>query len=81
MPRESLECRLRELGLHPGREPDGGGEMEQTLVPPMSLADIEREHIQRVLSATRGNRREAAKILGIGEATLYRYLRESHEGR
>jgi DNA-binding NtrC family response regulator/predicted hydrocarbon binding protein len=45
-----------------------------------SLADVEWDHIQRVLSATNGNRAEAAKILGIGEATLYRRLREAqHE--
>ena len=45
-----------------------------------SLADVQWEHIRRVLSATKGNRAEAAKILGIGEATLYRRLRESqHE--
>ncbi len=46
--------------------------------PHRSLAEVEREHIQRILSATQGNRREAAKILGIGEATLYRRLGESH---
>ena len=46
--------------------------------PQRSLAEVEWEHIQRVLSATHGNRREAAKILGIGEATLYRRLGESH---
>jgi two-component system response regulator HydG len=45
--------------------------------PHRSLAEVEREHIQRVLAATHGNRREAAKILGIGEATLYRRLGES----
>jgi two-component system NtrC family response regulator len=45
-----------------------------------SLADVQWDHIQRVLSAAGGNRAEAAKILGIGEATLYRRLRESqHE--
>jgi DNA-binding NtrC family response regulator len=45
-----------------------------------SLADIERDHIQRVLSAVDGSRTEAAKILGIGEATLYRRLRDAqHE--
>ncbi len=43
-----------------------------------SLAEVEREHIQRVLSATHGSRRETARILGIGEATLYRRLGESH---
>jgi transcriptional regulator with PAS, ATPase and Fis domain len=42
-----------------------------------SLADVQWDHIQRVLSAAGGNRAEAAKILGIGEATLYRRLRES----
>ena len=49
--------------------------------PHRSLADVERDHIQRVLAATQGNRREAAKILGIGEATLYRHLRESQLDR
>ena len=42
-----------------------------------SLADVQRDHIQRVLSAVDGNRAEAARILGIGEATLYRRLREA----
>ena len=45
-----------------------------------SLADVERDHIRRVLSAVGGNRAEAAKVLGIGEATLYRRLREAHHG-
>jgi DNA-binding NtrC family response regulator len=49
--------------------------------PHRSLAEVEREHIQRVLAATDGNRREAARILGIGEATLYRHLRESQHDR
>jgi two-component system, NtrC family, response regulator HydG len=45
-----------------------------------SLADAEWDHIQRVLSAVDGNRAEAARVLGIGEATLYRRLREfQHE--
>ena len=44
-----------------------------------SLAEIEWEHIQRVLSMTNYNRQEAAKILGIGEATLYRRLRERQD--
>ena len=68
--------RLRELGPHPSRGIEVGDEREQTDLPHRSLADIEWEHIQRVLSATNQNREEAAKILGIGEATLYRRLRE-----
>ena len=39
-----------------------------------SLAEIEREHIQRVLEAVRGNRTEAARILGISKPTLYAKL-------
>jgi DNA-binding NtrC family response regulator len=42
-----------------------------------ALAEVEAEHIQAVLQLTGGNRAEAARILGIGEATLYRRLRES----
>ena len=72
---ESLGRRLRELGPHPSRGIEVGDEREQTDLPHRSLADIEWEHIQRVLSATNQNREEAAKILGIGEATLYRRLR------
>ena len=40
-----------------------------------SLEELERDHIQRVLVQTAGNRARAARILGIGEATLYRKLK------
>ena len=46
-----------------------------------SLADVEWEHIQRVLAAVGGNRAQAAKILGIAEATLYRRLHDAQEER
>ena len=42
----------------------------------MSLEDIEREHILRVLNDRNGNRERAAAILGISTRTLYRKLRE-----
>ncbi len=42
----------------------------------MSLAEIEKFHIERILSKSKGNRRAAAKILGISEMTLYRKLKE-----
>ncbi len=41
-----------------------------------SLEDVELDHIRRVLELTGGNRTETAKILQIGEATLYRKLRQ-----
>ena len=47
-----------------------------TLRPGMSMAAIERLAIESALRETRGNRRRAAEMLGIGERTLYRKLRE-----
>jgi len=41
-----------------------------------SLADLEREAIQRTLQAVSGDKDAAARILGIGVATLYRRLKE-----
>jgi DNA-binding NtrC family response regulator len=42
----------------------------------MSMADVERATIEAALAQTRGNRRKAAEMLGIGERTLYRKLKE-----
>ena len=47
-----------------------------TLAPGMTMAEIERAAIQGALAATRGNRRKAAEMLGIGERTMYRKLRD-----
>lgn len=47
-----------------------------TFAPGMTMADIERAAIEASLKHTRGNRRKAAEMLGIGERTMYRKLRE-----
>ncbi len=44
--------------------------------PLATLAEVERDHILRVLEAVGGNRSEAARRLGIGTATIYRRLKE-----
>ena len=44
--------------------------------PGMKMSDIERRVIEATLRETRGNRRRAAELLGIGERTLYRKIRE-----
>lgn len=44
--------------------------------PGMTMAEIEKAAIESALRETRGNRRKAAEMLGIGERTLYRKLRE-----
>jgi DNA-binding NtrC family response regulator len=45
----------------------------------LPLAEVERQHMFRVLEATNGNRTQAAKILGIGLRTLRRNLNENNE--
>ncbi|MBV2227422.1 MAG: sigma-54 dependent transcriptional regulator [Sphingobacterium mizutaii] len=42
----------------------------------MALAEMERKHIQKVLAFTKGNKAEAARLLEIGVATLYRKIEE-----
>jgi len=42
----------------------------------ISLEQAERELIRNTLKLTEGNREQAAKILGIGERTLYRKIKE-----
>jgi len=41
-----------------------------------SMSNMERQHIQRVLKHTNGNKAEAARLLEIGIATLYRKIEE-----
>jgi two-component system response regulator HydG len=40
----------------------------------LSLGEVERRHIARVLAATHGNKTMAARILGIDRKTLHRKL-------
>jgi transcriptional regulator of acetoin/glycerol metabolism len=54
--------------------PEGGGHVLYR--PGMSMADVERAAIAAALQETQGNRRKAAEVLGIGERTLYRKLKE-----
>ena len=42
----------------------------------VSLDELEKKAIAETLSKTKGNREQAAKILGIGERTLYRKIKE-----
>lgn len=41
----------------------------------LQLAEVEKQHILRVLSSTGGNKTRAAKILGIDTKTLYNKLK------
>ena len=53
------------------------GEMPPVVITPgMTMAEIEKTAITSALAATKGNRRKAAEMLGIGERTMYRKLRD-----
>jgi DNA-binding NtrC family response regulator len=43
---------------------------------PLSLDEMGKLHIQRVLEMCQGNRLRTAQILGIGRTSLYRYLKQ-----
>ncbi len=47
-----------------------------TVAPGMKMTEVERAVIEAALKETRGNRRRAADLLGIGERTLYRKIKE-----
>jgi DNA-binding NtrC family response regulator len=59
-------------------EPPGNGPQPVTLTisPGMTMAEIEKAAITAALAETKGNRRKAAELLGIGERTMYRKLRD-----
>jgi DNA-binding NtrC family response regulator len=48
---------------------------------PLSLEDVRRLHIQRVLEMCEGNRVRASQVLGIGRTSLYRYLKRAGRKR
>lgn len=47
----------------------------------LSLASVEKSHIQKVLEFMKGNKTKAAEALGIGLTTLYRKMEEYHISR
>jgi DNA-binding NtrC family response regulator len=47
-----------------------------TIAPGTKMTEVERSVIEAALKETRGNRRRAAELLGIGERTLYRKIKE-----
>ena len=47
-----------------------------TVLPGTKMSEVERAVIEAALKETKGNRRRAAELLGIGERTLYRKIKE-----
>ncbi len=53
-----------------------GGKKDLMLFPekPLSLKEVEKSYVLKVLQETKGNKKKAAEILGIDRTTLYRIL-------
>lgn len=60
--------------LIPGGMSAGSGGADALIGRPMD--EIERYYVEKTLELTNGNRLEAARLLGIGERTLYRKIKE-----
>jgi two-component system, NtrC family, response regulator HydG len=60
----------------PGDEGDGQPDGQVNGLVGRSMSEIERYFITETLKLTGGNREEAASMLGIGERTLYRKIKE-----
>ncbi len=58
---------------------DETGSLEELIGKP--LVEIERRFIMETLQSVGGNREEAARLLGIGERTLYRKIKEFEAGK
>ena len=58
-----------------GRGASGGGGGAAAPSEPATLRDLERAHIARVMQRTAGNKKEAARLLGIDRSTLYAKLK------
>jgi two-component system, NtrC family, response regulator HydG len=71
---DDLPAELAELA---GQSADGmiGGSGTDTLIG-RPLEEVEKYYIARALELTGGRREETAKMLGIGERTLYRKIKE-----
>ena len=77
---DTLDIRDIPPEIHLVKRLSGQVVAESSEVPPhlagKSLDEIEKEHIRNTLILTNNNRAEAAKLLKIGERTLYRKIKE-----
>ncbi|MEM1167295.1 MAG: sigma-54 dependent transcriptional regulator [Planctomycetota bacterium] len=75
------DIQVRDEDAHDAEDAMAAGASNGNAAPPGSLAgtsleQLEKRAIRETLRLTGGNREQTAKLLGIGERTLYRKLRE-----
>jgi DNA-binding NtrC family response regulator len=66
------ELPLPDDGSGPSEPPNTASLVHDALDAQLSLAELEDRYIDQVLESTRGNKVQAARILGINRRTLYR---------
>jgi two-component system response regulator HydG len=73
-----LPTQLQQQGLEARRVASAAGEPagESAAVEVRTLADLERQAILEAIRTLKGDKLQAAKLLGIGKTTLYRKLKE-----
>ncbi len=65
-----------DLPVHVAARAEQEIDLGQAVANQVTLRDLEREYIAKVLHSTHGNKTEAARILGVDRTTLYRKLEE-----
>ena len=72
-----LPTRLREREAPLAHGPPLEGTLFDPRYPP-SLRVVEKRYVRHMLKHTGNNKQQAARLLGIGRRTLYRYLEQDH---
>ena len=67
---------VSDIPLEISKRPQLEGSVSKANLAGVSLSELEKQAIVETLEKTEGNREKAAKILGIGERTLYRKIKE-----
>ncbi len=57
------------------RQPEGPAQEAEAPKPRLAVADVERDHILRILASCGGNKSKAAALLGVDTKTLYNKLK------
>jgi two-component system response regulator HydG len=71
---DDLPAELADRPANEAAAPAGGTLADALIGRP--LEEVERHYITETLKLTGGNREEAAALLGMGERTLYRKIKE-----
>jgi DNA-binding NtrC family response regulator len=66
---DDLPAAIRQAPIHADAKPESPDATESVC---LTLEEVEKRHLVRVLKETKGNKVKASKILGIDRRTLYR---------